>query len=325
MSVKVVKIVRTVMVMALVGAVIAACGGGSDEGTDATGSATGAPEKASLKIGILPTPDYVAAQIAIDEGYFKDEGLDVTTEIMASGNSAPSIVGGSYDIAGMNWISFLIATSKKVPLTAVAEGSLGKPGYALFLVKKDAETQSLSDLGSQKIGVVASPGNCDLIAQDVLDEEGSDAKPTFVSLAVPDMPANIQRGNVGAACVPEPLASALVASGDFRSIHDLFTGDVGDQFPVSGFVTSAGFAKKNPNTIAAYQRAIQKAIDLIHKDDSVLRPALLKYTTLTEGQATSMNLPSYTKDATDFSNLERVGDLIVKRGVVDKVTIPSVS
>lgn len=83
-----------------------------DAKTPAT--AGGALEKASVKFGILPTPDYVSIQIALDQGFFQDEGIAATTEIMGPGGAIPAVLGGSLDVVGVNWVEYLQALSQGI-------------------------------------------------------------------------------------------------------------------------------------------------------------------------------------------------------------------
>jgi NitT/TauT family transport system substrate-binding protein len=300
-----------------------ACGGDDDEGGagGVAKSGSGAPEKTQITFGILPTPDYAPVKIAIDEGLFKDEGLDVKAQVMSPGGAVPGVVGGSLDVAGINWISFLLAVNRDIDLRVVAEADRGVPGYAEFLVKKDSDVQDLEGLGGQKIGVVSTPGNCDVIPLDKLKKEGSDQKPKFVNLAIPDMPATIQRGGVASACVPEPTLSAAEESGDFRSVFDLFSGEY-EGFPIVGYSTSAKFAEANPNTIGALRRALAKSSALINKDPDVVRQVLPTYTQITPEQAEKITLPTYPEKL-DLERLRGIADLMERIGIVQgEVDVP---
>lgn len=312
-------------VLTALAVVIGACGGGDGggSGSGATNrvatSGSGAPETKQITFGILPTPDYAPVVIALQQGYFKQEGLDVKTQVMAPGSSVPGVVGGSLDIAGINWITFLLAVNRNIDLRVVAEADRGRPGYAALLVKKSSSIHDLKDLAGKKVGVVATPGNCDVIPLDALHQQKVAAKPSFVNLAIPDMPATIARGGVASACVPEPTLGAVKA--DFRSIFDLFSGEYND-FPIVGYSTSGKFAKANPNTIGAVRRALAKAVALINKDPDVVRKALPTYTKITPEQAKDITLPSYPADL-DVQRLQRVATLMQRIGLVKgKVDVP---
>ncbi len=74
------------------GAALSACGGGdgastasaSESTTPAAASADGGVEKASLKLGFIKLTDMAPLAIARENGYFADEGLNVTLEAQAN-------------------------------------------------------------------------------------------------------------------------------------------------------------------------------------------------------------------------------------------------
>lgn len=299
-------------------ALTAGCGGSSEEASEP--SADGALETQSITIGYLPIPGYAPLHVAQEEGFYEDEGLDVTLETMAPGSSVPSIVGGSLDFAGQNWLAIGLAINQGVELQPVAELERGTPEYAEFLVPADSPITSLEDLDGAKVGVVNTPGNCDLIAQAVLRSQDSEVTPEYVNLAVPDMAGTLQRGGVAAACVPEPTLSAMKASGDFRSVFDLFSDDYED-FPVSGVFTSQEFAEANPNTVDAVQRALERANALIQEDEQVVRQAVPQFTSVPAEAADAMVLPTFPE--TDFSSLSAVVDLLDESGLASGVEFPA--
>ena len=53
-------------------------------GTDA-GEPAGEPEKADIKLGIIPIADVAPVFIGIEQGFFEDEGLTVSTEFAQGG------------------------------------------------------------------------------------------------------------------------------------------------------------------------------------------------------------------------------------------------
>src|SRR5438128_1838060 len=91
-------------------------GGSSDSGgsSQKPGAAAGAPEKAKIKVGVLPVVDVAPLYQAIDKGYFKQEGLDVEAVPQASGPAAvQGIIGGDLDIAFTSYPGAFAAQAKK--------------------------------------------------------------------------------------------------------------------------------------------------------------------------------------------------------------------
>ena len=303
--------------------ILALTGCGSPNGQDGdspAGSASGAPETTDIVFGIVPTPDYAPVQIAIDLGFFEDEGLTVTTEFVSAAQGFGPLLNQSMHVRGSSWLGLIIAINSDVPIVAFAVSDAGTPNYAEFLVKADSPYGSLDDLDNVKVAVVGTSGNCDIIALDALAQQGSDVQPEFVTLNIPDMPAQLSTGGVDAACVPEPTLSLLKADPNFRSIFDVFAGEY-EGFPITGFSSSTAFADANPNTIAALQRALAKAREAAAADDTVVRDALKEYTKIPPAAIDSMILPTFVTE-TDPADLQQVVEAIKGSGALPDATLP---
>lgn len=287
-------------------------GSGTDEG--------GELEITELNVGILPTPDYAPVQIALDNGYFEDEGLTVNAEIFNPSTGLGPLLNQSRHLQGVNWIQFVTSVNQDVPIVGVAPADVGTPGYAEIMVAEDSPYQSLADLDGKKSATVNTPGNCDLIPLAALAKEGETAQPNFVNLAIPEMPAQLARGGVDAACVPEPTLSSVKAEGGFRSVSDIFSGEY-EGFPVTGFSASKAFVEANPNTVAAFQRALAKARTDASDDESVVRDALKEYTEIPEAAIEKMVLPRYVETLTE-EDLQQVVDVVRDSGLNPEATLP---
>lgn len=301
---------------------LAGCAGGSTAASSVSpsGAHTGKPEMTDIVIGTFPTPDYAPVQIAIDKGYFKAEGLSVTTQRLNPSAGLGPLLNQSFQIQGLNWVQFVTSVDQNVPIVGIAALDVGTPHYAEIMVKADSPYKSLADLNGKKVGVVSTPGNCDLIPLDLLAKKNETAKPNFVNLGIPDMPGQLARGGVDAACVPEPTLSALNAQGGFRSIDDLFSGAY-EGFPVTGISASKAFVDKNPNTVAALQRAIGKARRDAASDDTLVRQALKEYTQIPPAAIDKMVLPKYV-DTMTAKDLQQVVDVVKGSGLNPKATLP---
>ena len=91
----------------------AACGGSAQPGTSTSSTGTGL-EKTRLTVGALPIVDDAPLFLAIKNGYFKQQGLTVTTEIIPQSTLAiPDMLHGTVDIIGTgNYVSFFEGQAK---------------------------------------------------------------------------------------------------------------------------------------------------------------------------------------------------------------------
>ena len=268
----------------------------------------GKVEKPDITFGVFPITNYGVVYLSIQQGFFKEEGLNVTPRVMGA-NPIAGIVGGDFDTGGVTWTAFLLATNRGIPLVPLSEADRGSKGQALFMVQDDSPIKTMEDLVGKKIGVVTVGGACDLILNDVLRAKGLNYKSIgYTVMGVPDMAPTVMRGGVDAACIPEPLLSVVQGQGGLRSVFDLFSGDY-DRFPLVGFPVTQRFAETNPNTVAALQRALAKGLAFAHNNQGKLREIYPTFTTLQPALAQKIVL-SYTPEKSDFTQLKKIGDMM---------------
>lgn len=268
----------------------------------------GKVEKPDITFGVFPITNYGVVYLSIQQGFFKEEGLNVTPRVMGA-NPIAGIVGGDFDTGGVTWTAFLLATNRGIPLVPLSEADRGSKGQALFMVQDDLPIKTMEDLVGKKIGVVTVGGACDLILNDVLRAKGLNYKSIgYTVMGVPDMAPTVMRGGVDAACIPEPLLSVVQGQGGLRSVFDLFSGDY-DRFPLVGFPVTQRFAETNPNTVAALQRALAKGLAFAHNNQGKLREIYPTFTTLQPALAQKIVL-SYTPEKSDFTQLKKIGDMM---------------
>ena len=103
-----------------------ACGGSAQPSTSTSGTGVGL-EKTHLTVGALPIVDDAPLFLAIKNGYFKDQGLTVTTEIIPQSTLAiPDMLHGTVDIIGTgNYVSFFEGQAKGAfSIKVLAAGSV---------------------------------------------------------------------------------------------------------------------------------------------------------------------------------------------------------
>jgi NitT/TauT family transport system substrate-binding protein len=274
------------------------------------------PEKTAIVFGIIPTPDYVPVLIGIQRGYFKEEGLDVTTRSVLPAATMPALLSGSLDVSGLNWISTLVAYNRNVPVKIWAESDRGVNHYAEIVVKADSPIKSLKDLIGKKMASPSPPpGNCDIPVRAAMRAAKLDESAVnFIDLAIPQMPGAIASGAIDAACLPEPFLSSVMKTGAIRSIFDVFGGPrVGT--PIANYATSSEFASKNPNTLAALERAVAKSMRYCVDHPDAVRAALVAFAKLTPEQAKATVLPTYVTRV-DPAAADRLAKTMVEVGVL---------
>lgn len=296
---------------------LTACGGGTPS-APASGGTSGAPEASEITIGLLPIVDVAPVHLAIERGLFAAEGLTVTIETVQGGAAAiPALVGGDLDLAYGNWVSFLLANQEGIPLRAIADGVAAAPGFTEFLALPESGLQGDPAGMAGRIVALNTLNNIgELALRATLVAAGvSPDDVQMTEIPFPDMPAVLERGDVDVIWASEPVPTIAKSSLDAVVVADSFVGAM-DGFPVAGYQATAEFVASNPNTVAAFQRAMAAAVALIEADPSIVAAIVPTYTGLAADLAAGIALPRYGTSI-EAATLQRVHDALVEHGMLE--------
>ena len=129
----------------------------------------------------------------------------------------------------------------------------------------------------------------------------------------PALVSMLPAGQVDAAWLPQPLAEIAEQEYGALPIADFDQGSVKD-FPFTGYMGTAQWVKKHPNTVAAFLRALDEGQQLADTDRSAVETAMEKYTGITPIIADTMAIDTYPLDM-DVPQLQRVADSMFEFGL----------
>jgi NitT/TauT family transport system substrate-binding protein len=293
-----------------------ALGGSSDSSSSSAPS--GSVEKPKIKVGVLPVVDMAPFFSAVDSGYFKNEGLDVQVVTAPSGPKAiESLIGGDLDIAVTSYPGAFAAQAKKAAdIKIVTDLYAARPGHGVLVAPPNGSIKRPEDAGGKKIAVTSTGSISDLALMSVLESKGVDIKSIqWVPMPLPDMGTALQRGNIDGAVVIEPFVTMTEKSIGAVPITDIATGPTAE-LPMSGFASLAKWVTANPNTLAAFQRALAKGVRDVKSDRTgKLEPVLVKYVKIDAATAPLVHISDYS-ESLDAIRLQRVADLMQKFNVI---------
>ncbi len=248
----------------------AGCSGG--------GSAAGPPnvEKPNLNVAVVPALDSAGFFVALYEGLFKAEGLNVHfTPATSSDDVISAQVKGSYDITGGNYVSYIQWEQEgKANLDIFAEGSVMEPGDQGIYTMPGSRITTLADLEGKTVAINAPDNILYLLAASVLAEHGIDPRTVhFVTTySFPQMPAALKSGAIDAAVLPEPFASVAEQTDGAVPLVDLDQGAT-TSFPVEGYVVTKQWAEKYPHTLAAFYKALEEGQEIADSNRTAVEQA----------------------------------------------------
>ncbi|MFD0869507.1 ABC transporter substrate-binding protein [Paenibacillus residui] len=150
--------------------VLSACGGGESKPTGA-GEET-KPVKVKLQLKWLPQTQFAGYFVALEKGYYREEGLDV--EILPGGPDIvpeQQVANGTAHI-GNSWVASLLSHQEEgFPLVEIAQ--ISQRSGLVLVSKKSAGINRPEDLKGKKIGSWMGGLEFEILA--LLDKYGIDA------------------------------------------------------------------------------------------------------------------------------------------------------
>lgn len=244
---------------------LTACGGSSSNS-----DASAAADSGATHLRLIYSPSLCAAPmyIAIENGYFEDEGLDIEQVTVDAAHVSEAIGADQVDV-GMGLIGKLLQPLENGLPIKFTTGI--HTGCQKLLVPGDSDIKTVADLKGKNIGV---PGLADagtLITKRSLNAEGIDisdgsSEVTFTVFSRNDLAQALQNKAVDAIVLGDPQAAVAQDQYGLTALIDTATDPTyKDEYCCNAFVTSK-LAEENPEAAAAFTRAVQKASQWVQEN-----------------------------------------------------------
>jgi NitT/TauT family transport system substrate-binding protein len=289
---------------------------------------------------------------AVEKGFFKEEGLDVSLVKCDWKNYKDVLALGGYDVTHHLVMYFLKPIEQGLDVKFT--GGIHR-GCLRVQAPINSPIRSVKDLKGKRIGVPGMGTPPFIFANRVLGANGLDASKDITWLVFPagELGLALDKGEVDAVADSEPIGSMLVAQGKVRNIADqAMDMPYADEYCCAVLVNGK-FLARNPKASAAATRALLKAAKWVETnpraaarlsvegkylastaDQNTVAISHLRYMPSVLGAKTAVRLAagemkvagmlSPTTDAEDlarraFVSLEGVSDEWLKSVAVEKV------
>jgi NitT/TauT family transport system substrate-binding protein len=309
---------RRVAALALVLVLLVGCsalGGNSTE----SGPGAGGIEKSAITVATVATVDLAPFWIALDNGYFKAEGLDVReVPAVKTEVSLTKIQSEEVDLGLSTYPAIFLALARDVAeLRLVADGTWASPRSNQIVTVPNSPVKNVHDLAGKRIGVSSITQASGVLTKSVMADNGVDySKVQWQQMPFPNMAPALEQGQIDAAYMPEPFGTEAAGSAGASPVIDPATGSA-QGFPLTGYAATSKWVQANPKTMAAFQRAMFKATRFALNHREVVEAAVVKHAKVGEGTAKMMTLPAF-EAVLDARRIQRVPDLLETLGVIDK-------
>src|SRR5262245_34246615 len=226
--------------------VLAGCSKSPDAGTN------------KVRVGYIGLTCEAPIFTAVEKGFFKEEGLDVSLVKCDWKNYKDVLALGGYDVTHHLVMYFLkpIEQGLDVKFTGgIHRGCLRVQAGA------NSPIRTVKDLKGKRIGVPGMGTPPFIFANRVLGAHGLDASKDVTWLVFPagELGLALDKGEVDAVADSEPIGSMLVAQGKVRNIADQAVDMPYAEEYCCGVLVNGKFLTRNPKASAAATRALLKA------------------------------------------------------------------
>lgn len=222
-----------------------------------------------VKWATAPVISAAPTYVAMEKGYFRQEGLDVqVVTTRASDIRLKALIAGDVQLMlGGFGADIINAVHEGAPVRIVADSGQTRPGfpYGVWLVRADlwesGAVRSYKDLKGKVVGHGAHRGSVnDLVLRKTLAKEGiSPEEVTFKRVAWPQIPSALAAKSLEVAQSLEPFTAQALGMGAAKVL-----GSFADAFPEGlqqvVIVANTKFGAEKPQALRSFMKAYLRGV-----------------------------------------------------------------
>jgi NitT/TauT family transport system substrate-binding protein len=308
-----------IALMVLVAALASGCRG---SGSDASGTL------GQVTVAVVPGIDNAPLSVAIQDGLFRQHGLDVDVRDYPSlGAELQALTSGRAQIAGGDYTGFLYEqASGRASLRFIADGYDAAPNSVEILTLPGSGITTPQQLQSQSGVVAAPPAQVvpysettpydiqTLSAAEVLQNDGVSPSSVGWTQTQPDyLIRALRNGQVKAILATEPYILQAEEQLGAVGVVDANSG-VTSGLPLSGYFSLGSYARAHPSAVQAFQVALDQAqADCAQRGP--VQAVLPRLTLMSAEDAAQVTLGTYPASP-NVGQVQRVATLMYDSGMI---------
>ena len=296
----------------------------ASEGAEATteeqaAETVGAPEKTDINIGYLNSTAHLLAFVAAEEGYFKEEGLNVTlTQFSSAAELINGIESDKLDVAFIGSVPTLTFQSQGHEVSIFGGAMTNGHGYVIkseFADKDEAGVEVLKGRNVASVKNSVQDAELQILLKNANIEigEGSDKVNIVYFDSQKDAYAALLNSSIDAASVYSPYAS-LAKSQGYKVVYYCAHEEALKNQPCCRQVAKTSALSDKPNTFIAIERAFIKAYHFTQSDHDKTIKDVKKYIDIEEDFIDTEVYGGYSVSSPDP---DKKGTLTLKETIVD--------
>src|SRR5690349_21561296 len=225
-----------------------------------------APGDASkIRVGYIGLTCEAPIFTAVEKGFFKEEGLDVSLVKCEWANYKDVLALGGFDVTHHLIMYFLKPVEQGLDVKFT--GGIHR-GCLRVQALTSGKVQSVADLKGKRIGVPGMGTPPFIFANRVIGANGMDASKDVEWKVFPagELGLALSKGEVDAVADSEPIGSLLLADGKVKTIADQAKDAPYSNEDCCAVFVNGKFLAANPKAAAAATRALLKAAKWVEKN-----------------------------------------------------------
>jgi len=296
---------------------LAGCAGGSVDGGSAAPVA--ADGLTPISIGVFTSPAVAVLQAGEDQGFFEDHGLDI--EIIQAASSAaqlPALDSGKIQFMLASPVSPILANTQGLDVQIVAGYAQNDPATVndstALVVGAGSDLQRPKDLEGKTVSINALGSVGEIGINAAVEADGGDPSTIeYIQLALGDVPAALEAGQIAAGMTGAPWIGQVEAAGGSVLSDFIQEGGLGDnELVIAGNGT---FAAENPELTAEFVAALEETYEYANANHDALAATLPAILNIPEEAAKKQVWTHYSAEL-DPAVLGTFADLMTRYEIV---------
>jgi NitT/TauT family transport system substrate-binding protein len=261
---------------------------------------------------------YAPYLVAIEKGYYADEGLALDVTIASGGVATPALLSGSLDISTSN-PSVLSPALRGAPLK-ILYTMANRSQYELWSTSPDIK--SVKDLKGKQVGIIARGDSFEISMKLALQKLGLPLDYVgYTPLgSAGTLTATLISGALPAVMTTDTDAEVARDAGALARSHLLYDMHKELPMPYSGIAVTEQFLQTHRDALHGFLRATMKAVRYIRKYKAQTIAIVEKYSKVTDPRIADFDYYSavsiLTKDGTIAEDVLK-SDLAVRASLIE--------
>lgn len=259
--------VTALLIVMFSGAGLFGCGAQSNSGEQAGGGSAGSKGQAGGQEKIVIAQAfqsllYLPLYVALDKGYFEQEGLQVEKVTAGSGaNGVSQVISGSATFSLQDPMTAVLSNLKGADLKSVAAVVNGAPVW--IVARPDSGINTVEDLRGKQVATATAPSTSTYLLKRLLEEKKISNDLTVKEVQLGSELAPLLARQVDAAVVYEPQLEQGVIQGGVKIVHD-FTMEYKGGYAFSAIDAKNSTIQERPEMVQKFVNGLEKALRSIH-------------------------------------------------------------